>query len=430
MTSGLVGPRGAPAVLTAQWRWAMLLVWLVGLAVRLPALARDLRVTNDVETLRGWAHVIAERGLVLAYDQTTVNYPPVYVYWLAVAAQVEPLLARAWPPLDGLTLLVKLPALAADLLTAAVIGRVVGQTDLGRGVAAVAAYLFNPAVWYVSSYWGQVDALYTFGLVLAVVAVQRGALGPAWLAFAVAVSTKPQAVCLAPLLVLASLRGRGWRGLAAGLAAGAVAATLLWAPWLANGQWAVLRATPLAPLPAPQLSVSAYNAWYLLRLGAVHDFNAAQLVAGGLVSYQTLARAVYLLVVGGLAGLAWRRRPLPAALLAAALALAFLLFMPDMRERYLFPLPALLLLLLAGTDGAAPAPRPVWLVYAGVSVAWLFNLVTIASSVPGWWVNLVVPQPETPVLPALRLGALLAAGLLLVVFGWLVRRLALSRGAS
>jgi dolichyl-phosphate-mannose-protein mannosyltransferase len=416
--------RPAGAALTGWWAVAMGAIWVAGVAIRLPALAHDLRVTNDVETLRGWMHLIGERGLLLAYTHTTVDYPPVPIYWLALAARLEPLLGQAWPTLDVATLLVKLPALAADLATAAIIGWAVSRQDARWGVVAVAAYLFNPAVWYVSSLWGQTDAVYTLWLVLAVVALQRRAAPMlVWLAFALALSTKPQALCLAPLLVMATVRQHGWRALAAGLSAWSAALAVLWAPWLLAGQWAVLRSSPLAHLPGSQLSITAFNFWYLLRWGAVSGFSAAQSVMGWPVSYQTLARVGYLAVAGGLLVLAWRR-PLRVALMGAVLALAFFLFMPDMRERYLFPLPALFMLMLADSAQPFDAHWKFWAIYTGLSLAWLFNLVMIASAAPGLWVNLVVPQPETPGLPALRVGALLAAGLMLASFVWLARRLA------
>ena len=71
------------------------------------------------------------------------------------------------------------------------------------GVAALAAglYALNPAIWYVSSIWGQTDSLYTVFVVASVVLLERGWVVPAWLCYSLAFATKLQSFAFAPLLV-------------------------------------------------------------------------------------------------------------------------------------------------------------------------------------------------------------------------------------
>ena len=98
-----------------------------------------------------------------------------------------------------------------------------------------ALYLFNPAVWYVSALWGQTDAVYTLPLVASVIALQRERLVSAWVAYALALATKPQSLALAPVLAGASLARQGLRGLATGAGAALLAILALALPWLAAG---------------------------------------------------------------------------------------------------------------------------------------------------------------------------------------------------
>jgi len=60
-------------------------------------------------------------------------------------------------------LLVKLPAMAADLGMAYLIYKFVGSLRTERwGKVAAGVFLFNPVVWYNSAVWGQTDALVNF----------------------------------------------------------------------------------------------------------------------------------------------------------------------------------------------------------------------------------------------------------------------------
>src|SRR6185295_8154543 len=71
---------------------------------------------------------------------------------------------------------------------------------------AAAAYFAAPTVMLNSSYWGQVDSIYTFFLVATLYEVLRENFTVAMISFGIAFSTKAQAVFLIPFLAILVLQ--------------------------------------------------------------------------------------------------------------------------------------------------------------------------------------------------------------------------------
>src|SRR5712691_8853994 len=70
---------------------------------------------------------------------------------------------------DGaLTGLIKLSSILADVLTAWLIAWALRRQGSVRHILACGLYAFNPAVWYVSTHWGQTESVYTLFLVASV----------------------------------------------------------------------------------------------------------------------------------------------------------------------------------------------------------------------------------------------------------------------
>jgi len=347
--------------------------------------------------------------VLAAYEQPGLNYPPALAYWYYLAGALEARLAQmaGVPRDDVLNAALKLLPVLADTATGLVLAWAFRRRAPGLGLLAAVGYVFHPAIWYVSAYWGQSDSVYTLFIVLGILAFARGALLPAWCALALATLVKQQALAVVPVVAAATLGLHGRRGLAVGGAALAGVAAAISAPWLFSGRLPELvrGVTTLAGSP-PRIVVSAYNFWYLQRWGDVHTAPAAQPLAGLPVSYQ----AVAIIVVGAatcwLAWHAWRARQAAIAPHACAACAMVYVFMFHARERYLFPV--LALLLLAAAQQGLPLRRA-WQLYAALSVTFAFNLVTIASPFPAGWTNLVASTAGTPTVQILWGLALLAA---------------------
>ena len=188
-------------------------LFAAGFAIRL-VLAGGGGFPFDMSSFAGWANRLAERGPWNFYpeagEQFFVDYPPGYLYILWALGKLTRALGGGAPSVFWL----KLPPILADLGLALLVGELARRLapagvskrfDI-RGPAA-AAILLNPAVFFVSAVWGQVDvflAVLVVGGVLLLgtgeTTFRREAAGIALLA--VAVGTKPQGAFALPMVVL------------------------------------------------------------------------------------------------------------------------------------------------------------------------------------------------------------------------------------
>ena len=314
----------------------IILLLALALVLRIPwLLAPD--PTGDLELAARRMYYLAGDGLAGAYVRGG-DYMPLRLYLLWGFSQVVSAAGASFvEPIAPLTeLLVKLPQLTADLATVAVIYWW-GRRWMGpRGAALIAAlYTCAPPVWINSAWWGQVDALLMLPMLGAVMLLERAGGRWAWICWALALLVKAQAIILAPVLYVATLRRHGAAGLARGTAWAAATLALGCAPLVLAGQGFGLAEAYLGAVGRfPRTTYGAYNLWYLALGGSVvNDFDAAV----GPLSYRQiglgLLGAAVLAVCVGL----WRRDDEAGrAEAAAAVALAFFTLPTQMHSRYLF----------------------------------------------------------------------------------------------
>lgn len=403
----------------------LLAVFVLALLIRLRWLGSDFNITADLSILRSWIGILQEHGLVAFYEQVGERaYPPLSTYLLAAAAWLSSKLSQsAVVDQTLLNALIKLPAILADLATAVLLVTTVAarKTAVWRLLVA-ALYLLNPAVWYVSIYWGQTDSIYVFFLVAALLLLARGAVVPAWLCYGLSLAVKLQGLPLVILFVVWTLVNYGSRALVRGLAAAVGLVILLMLPWLLNGRQSEV--TEAIFNSSTRLVQSAYNGWYFLlrdRAGIAEAGERSGILS---FSYQTVSLFLFSIVALAVIILIIRRKnQLSLPITAVILSLAAFLFLPDMRERYLFPILPLLL-------WAVSQQRTLLWLYLILTATWLFNLVTIASFAPQWWINLVAWQPPYPAhIGRLKDIAWLVSAVHLMTLFWLVWFLAKRRPA-
>jgi hypothetical protein len=179
--------------------------------------------SNDVVLWSRIADAVNDLGLVDAYRlQPELNHPPGPTLFMAAARTLSD--ATAIP----FTWLVKTPALAADALASVLVYRVWSER-CGASVArrATLAYLWCPAVIWLSAFHGNTDTLYGVALAAAaVLALRRPAF--AGLALAAAVNVKLLPIVCGPALLAVQ---RSWRD-ARNLLLGAAAAIVPFVPLL------------------------------------------------------------------------------------------------------------------------------------------------------------------------------------------------------
>ncbi len=356
----------------------------------------------DVGQFKLWALQSQQDGLASLYaggadhDFSRYDYPPLYAYVLRTIGWIyswfEPDALRRAADSTLLTVLVKLPALLADLAIALLLAWIVRATaraPSARRVALpiVAAWLLNPAVLLDSGHWGQPDSIHS-GFVLAAFACVGGVLGPSrgsfasivggWCLLALATLMKPLGAPFFPLLLAASLLVGGLRRtLAGGLAALATAA-LLFAPFVATFGVREVAERILGDVTIMSFtSVNAHNVWWL-----VGPWQPSERPWLGTVTATEVGLALFLCALAALIVLLVRRHRARRAgihgaqllCIAALLAAAFFLLSTHMHENHLFAALPLLLGALAAAPPGNGARRSVRWIAALLAFGIAWNL--------------------------------------------------------
>jgi dolichyl-phosphate-mannose--protein O-mannosyl transferase len=190
------------------------LLIVAALLVRLSFLANDA-FSGDIDAYARWAMTLSTQRLA-SFDSSMAfpGYPAGYFYIFALVGHV-------WRALTGshdqslahLRVLVKLPSILGDLGVGALIYAIVRRFAGARaGLIAAVLYLFNPAIIYLSAFWGQVDSISGGLAALAIYALLRSEdVAPrtrynfawvtvAWLFLTCSLLINPQAIVLSPLI--------------------------------------------------------------------------------------------------------------------------------------------------------------------------------------------------------------------------------------
>ena len=153
-----------------------------------------------------WYATIKQQGFA-ALRTGFSNYTPLYLYCLYLVSVVVPQASAQ--------VATKLPSLISDFVCAWFGARIVGLKYGSGHPAALFAFfaiLFAPTGVLNGSFWGQIDSIFTAGMVACVYFLLSQREGPAWIAFALAFAIKFQAVFLAPLLLVLLLKRRlSWK---------------------------------------------------------------------------------------------------------------------------------------------------------------------------------------------------------------------------
>lgn len=384
-------------------RHAGALPWVlgVGLVLRLALLARDGHAF-DMSVYASWSHTLASRPWsdFYAVAQGPDHLPGDVVLHGILARGYEWFGGTAGSA--GYVLLVRLVAIGADLLCAALLAALLAPR-LGRRAPWVAAgYLLCPASWLISAGWGQWDAVGLAIVLAALVVLTRRPdgwwAGVALLAWAVLV--KPQLALVAgpavvglvlanPLVTVPTSRSVLRRAVAC-LAVGLTTAALLCSPFAVGlpafgARWSLAERVRFAADRFDAMTLGAANVWSFASTPGAPD--AARI---GPLSAQTTGSLLVLGVVllGGFGW--WRRRQSP---LVASLAwgatnlLAFYLLATRCHERYLLPALVLGVALAALDRGYRTGAVAVGVVLSVVIARCLFSL-RLGSAEP--WVDRVL----------------------------------------
>lgn len=289
----------------------------------------------DIRTFQSWATTAAQNLFQVYAGGRSSDYPPLYIYVLALIGQA----AKITFLQPYFTLLLKLPSILADLLTSLLLYQLAGKRlSKATGLGLAAFYIFNPAIFINSAVWGQADSFFTLLIVGAVLLLAEKKPVISSVLFAVAVLMKPQGIIFLPVLFFELWRKRNLRLIGQSAAAALAAAVVIILPFALHfGPLWIFRLFQNTLGEYPYASLNAFNFFGLLGANYVND-------ASGLLffSYHTWG----MIAIVGVTLLTWylyHKKQSPHFGPAAALLLmaGVFMFSARMHERYLFPVVAL-----------------------------------------------------------------------------------------
>lgn len=178
----------------------ILVVILLGLAVRL-LLSFLPGFKIDVDDWFAWSDRLSSFNFSQFYSKEVfTDYTPGYLYILSILGFLKNLLQL---PDNIFYLILKLPAIISDI----VIGLLVYK-EIRKHVSTKAALfvlvliLFNPVVIFNSSVWGQIDSILTLLIFATIITLKNNNFILSSLLFGLALLVKPQALTIAPLMIL------------------------------------------------------------------------------------------------------------------------------------------------------------------------------------------------------------------------------------
>jgi len=257
------------------------------------------------------------------YIEAAFPYGPVFAYVFAAIGWMSRLLFGSVVSLTSIEpdYVIKAVNVAFGLGDAILIYAILTRLKVTQKWSLIAAglFLFNPAVWFSMSVWGQTHVISLFFVLLAVWLAERSAPVWAWMALTAACLTRPQMLVFGVLLGIVFLRKFPWRQNLFALSWTAILTFLLMAPL-------TLATSPSLPVDVivndlriqegggndvllTTVSQDAYSVWplvtYLTRgtSGLERSFTPSSTPLAGPVTYQRLSQVLTIAAMLVIAGL-------------------------------------------------------------------------------------------------------------------------------
>lgn len=347
---------------------------------------------QDFLFLVSWADYLVDHSPITIYRDYMqlggikfVNYPPLYLYILTGLARIyHGLFVDPFFNIKFL-FLIKSVTVLFEIMTAYLLYFWVERKyDRQKGLWAVGLYFLNPAILYVSAYYGQLDAIFAMFLLAALIAFSMDLAFWCGVALSLALLMKLQTLPFLPLFFCFPLLRGNYRMFAL-MALGLICGSILGvAPYIAYGQLdelfqqCVLNSFKWGRF----VSVGAFNLWYLHADPSTFDERIWGVLFGSdgmlntnsifdLLTYKNLGLGLFgsafLLSLYGY----WKQRDSVSGWVAAMhIALAFFMLPTKVHERYLFPY-----FVFAAPLAADGAVRRFF--FMAFSLTYLINLVVV-----------------------------------------------------
>jgi Gpi18-like mannosyltransferase len=251
----------------------------------------------------------------------------------------------------------------------------------GMATSGVCWLILNPAFWYNTVIWGQLDVVFTFYAFLALILAERKYWKLAWLSFLVALNFKLQAIVIAPLLLILtyhSIKYDSLKGKGTGLFGLLVFQITILSPFIFAGHLpetlSALSGRSINPYPV--IARQAYNVWHFFFADPFNTPDSVKifhlpmkiwgLILFGLASAMNMSLLTLAVLNRAFENLMRWERLSVIFQVAALVYLAFFLFNTQMHERYVHPA-----ILFSVIPFLIAKDRVVYLL---ISFAYLFNM--------------------------------------------------------
>ncbi|MBI2337804.1 glycosyltransferase family 39 protein [Candidatus Daviesbacteria bacterium] len=267
------------------------------------------------------------------------DYTPGYLYILSILGFLKNHLQI---PDNQFYLLLKLPAIIAELILGLLIYKEARKFVSEKlAFLAFCLVLFQPALIFNSSIWGQVDSVLTLFMLIAVIALIRNNLILSSISFGISLLVKPQAIALIPLFAIFLVNHFKLSNLIKLLLPALSAIFILTFPFFSDQTLINLSKHILNTANEySYTSINAYNLW-----GTV-GFWIPDVTVWNSISYQNwgyILLTSYWIVITYL----YFRKRLSIYAVAALATLGFFFLPTRVHERYLYPALVFLVLLTA-----------------------------------------------------------------------------------
>lgn len=178
---------------------------VAGLLLRISLATVIQGYLGDISLFKNWATAAANNFTQFYSAAKSSDYPPLYIYVLFLIGKIASLGIMS----KYYILLLKLPSIIADIVTAYLIYRISKKyLSFEISILLSAFYVFNPAVFINSALWGQVDSFFTMIIFLAVYLLVENKTAVSAAVFTLGILMKPQGIIYAPVLFFELLRQR------------------------------------------------------------------------------------------------------------------------------------------------------------------------------------------------------------------------------
>lgn len=319
-------------------KFLMFTLLVVGLLLRIAA-STIMDPHNDVNLFRNWA-TVAVNGLSQFYTNARqADYPPLYIYVLAMIGKLATISIFN----SYYVLMLKMPSILADVVTAYFIYKLGKKYFISLiSILLAAFYIFNPAIFIDSTFWGQVDSFFTLLIVIAVYLLCEKKYAFSSAIFAAAVLMKPQGIIFLPILFFELVRQRKVKNFIYAAISAMITAIIIIIPFSLNEQsplW-IFNLYSKTISEYPYASVNAFNFFSLIGANYKNDDNTLFIF-----NYHTIGMIfiVVTTLIGWFVYIKGNDRKYVSAIALLQIAGVFT-FSVGMHERYLFPAVALSIL--------------------------------------------------------------------------------------